>query len=218
MLIITILLFVTKSHSQNNSSQWLILDSEYPLNYILCSTIDNNGSLWFGSEFSYVIKYENDTWTNYDLFCGEIVSLDIDTSNNLWIGSDGCELTKFNGTNFETFSPIPDSAINARTVLIDNDDNIWMGSFSGTFRYSDSSWTQYDTSNSSLASNWVTSMAYNSKNQIWGKSWKYLVFFDDSVWHSFSEYYPPVWDQSIAIDSNEWYGLELGPVNLLVLI
>jgi len=207
-IFLTLITFVNLN-CQNQSSNWQLPFSDYPNNYILCSAIDNNGNIWLGSEFSCVTKIENGVWTSYDLFCAEIISLDVDKNNNLWIGSDGCELTKFDGTNFTTYSPIQDSSINARTVSIDNNYNIWFGTMlDGIYKLSDTTWVHYDTSNSSLPSNFITSITNDSKNNLWGRSWKYLVYFNGDTWQPFSKYYPCPWDQAIAVDSEDivWFG------------
>lgn len=71
---------------------------------------------------------------------------------------------------------VPDSV---NDISVDAQGNIWFGTSNfGIVFYNGSKWKNYRTSNSGLPGNWIGSIDFNSKGNMWANSISSIVFFD----------------------------------------
>ncbi len=98
-------------------------------------------------------------------------ALVIDNSNNKWIGfnagtTTSFQLLRYNGSQWDTFPVF--NAISAtnkvNALAVDAANNIWIGSNMGLTKYDGTSFTTYNTTNSTLINDTVISLACNSGN------------------------------------------------------
>jgi type IX secretion system substrate protein len=95
----------------------------------------------------------------------------IDNNNNKWIGFNygnihSFQLLRFNGTQWDTFPAFnaisPLNKVNA--LAVDASNNLWIGSNMGLTKYDGTSFTTYNTTNSTISSDTIISLACGSGN------------------------------------------------------
>ena len=146
--------------------------------------IDAEGNKWFGTS-KWVSKLDDggtphdkndDTWTTYDSSNGlpfqNISAVAVDQAGNIWFGTqsvgrpdkDGFGVCKFYEEHCTNY--LGNSAINA--ISVDNSGNVWVGTdWDGVYKLNGATWTNYNASNSGLASNHVRSIAIGSADVKW---------------------------------------------------
>lgn len=130
---------------------------------------------------------------NSDIPSNIVNSIGFDKDNNVWIctgmywnppytSKSGGGLAKFDGLNWSIYnkenSLLPSNDITA--LLFDNNDNIWIGTMPYYTKYNEqyiggglacfheeSSWQVFNTENSPLPSNTITSLVFDSKTNLW---------------------------------------------------
>ena len=206
-------------------------NSGLPSNYINAIAIDNSGNKWIGTSFG-LAKFDGATWTVYnDTNSGlpekYILSMAIDGGENLWIGTSHRGLAKFDGAAWtvynDTFHGLRYKGV--WSIAIDGSGNPWIGTFFsgsslhiyvfGLAKFDGAAWTAYDTSNSGLPDNWVSSIAVDGSGNKWIGTNGGLAKFDGAHWTIYSSSnsgLPNNFITSIAIDGSEnlWIGTILG--------
>ncbi|MFC1607928.1 two-component regulator propeller domain-containing protein [Candidatus Latescibacterota bacterium] len=100
-------------------------------------------------------------------------------------------------------------------IKFDSNDTIWITSKSGTSYYDGSSWTSYNTDNSSLPSNNVLSLEFDSNNTKWIGTDAGTVRFDGETWTVFNTQNSGLCNDTvnaIAVEENNtiWFGTDNG--------
>jgi ligand-binding sensor domain-containing protein len=200
-------------------------NSGLPGNHVRSMVIDENGVKWIGTDWG-LARFDGTNWTAYnttnsDLPYDCVESTAIDGKGDKWIFTHGdlwwgqAELCKFDGTNWTKISvpqSIHVSMINF--VVATNKDgniNLWIGSSSGLARVDDTGWTIYNTSNSGLPDNSVTSITSDANGIIWIATPSGLAVFDGTTWTTYTTLnsgLPSDNVRSIAMDGigNKWIG------------
>lgn len=96
----------------------------------------------------------------------------IDQSGHIWVATNSDskdKLLKINGSDITKFtaanSPLAGKTITA--MHVDANNNLWLGTEKhGVLKYDDSTWTEYNTSNSALSGNRIVYIASNG-NSVW---------------------------------------------------
>ena len=175
--------------------------------------MDNNSVIWLGTKSDGLIKFEDDTFTNFN---GQnspfpnttIWALAVDQQNNLWIATQDSGLIKFDGTNWTFFNMLeiaPRSQHNsAWEVEVDDENNIWVGTYwAGLAKYDQQNWTIYDDTNSPIPSGQleINAIAFDNLGNLWyGSDWQGYGMFDrNNYWEIYPEW---MWIYCIAIESN----------------
>ncbi len=115
----------------------------------------------------------------------------IDNANNKWIGFNvgtihSFQLLRYNGTQWDTFPAFnaisPTNKVNA--LAVDAANNLWIGSNMGLTMYNGTSFTTYNTTNSTIKSDTVISLACGSGN-VYAGTYKGLSVYNGT---SFTNY------------------------------
>ena len=142
--------------------------------------VDKNGNVWVAS-FRYIARFDGANWktweTGSDISSWPVVSdFIIDENGIVWLCStDG--LGKIENDMYSVISGIV-AGIN-QCIGIDKNNNIWIGTEQqGLYKYNGLTFTNYNTTNSSLSSNNFYSMTFDSENNIWLASYSGLIKFN----------------------------------------
>jgi ligand-binding sensor domain-containing protein len=143
---------------------------------IITIIVDVQGNIWFGTGGG-VSRFDGTNWMSYTRANGlagnGINAIVIDTYGNMWFGtSDG--LSKFNGTNWTSY--FINTQINA--VAVDKQGYLWVSRTyefdgnnerisSGVSKFDGENWTTFNTSNSGLINNTVTSIDIDANDNKW---------------------------------------------------
>ena len=215
--------------------------------YVNRIVIDRQGIAWIGTSTGLsdaLASFDGLKWTDYaiansGLPTDAISSVAIDQKGNKWIGtfplgytSTGA-LVKFDGRNWTVYdtsnSGIPiNEGIN--NIAIDAKNNIWAASEpywingpqvgGGLIRFDGTQWIVYNTSNSGIPSNWVSSIAIDGDGNEWiGTGWNGFAKFDGTNWTVYDTSNSPLPGNSvfaIALDQagNKWIATDKGLAQL----
>lgn len=128
------------------------------------------------------------TSSNFDAVTNPPV---VDYKNNkLWLPTfNGLVRCNFNGSSktlFDTtISPLDKNPITA-LVQDKSTGDIWVGNRKGLYRFSGSIWTKYDSSNSVINADWITSIVVSGKN-VWIGTLLGIVKFDGTNWYRYKK-------------------------------
>jgi ligand-binding sensor domain-containing protein len=145
--------------------------------------LDNEDNLWTGTgeTNSAMLKFNGEEWKafngrdigNYE-YTVYIHELATDSKGNRWFTSN-YGLFKNNGENWELFKD--NEIIKGKknwyqfyynSITIDNNDNIWIGTFNrGLLKFDGFTWKSYSTKNSIIPSNKISDLAIDNNNNIW---------------------------------------------------
>lgn len=142
--------------------------------------VDKKGNVWIAS-FRWMAKFDGSNWktwiTGSDLSPFPIISdFLIDANGVVWI----CSTDGFGKIENDKYSII--SGINGGTnqcIGMDNNKNIWIGIEGiGLYKYDGSIFTSYNTSNSTLPTDNIFSISFDSNDNMWLATDKGLVKFN----------------------------------------
>jgi len=129
--------------------------SALPGDSITCILIDSKRNQWYGTTKGIVRHSNNEAKEGWDLiFTNELPNLHInylaeDKQGNIWIGTMN-GLSKLNNdlktiTTWNRCNGLPSDTIN--TIFIDKDQSVWIGTNNGVSHFSQSTFTNTNTSN-----------------------------------------------------------------------
>ncbi len=201
---------------------------------------DPRGNLWFGVWWGQykasfingsIVKYDGQSWTSYNASNSNMSpsgasTIAFDKAGIAWIGTvDGVYL--FDGKNWMNYSTYNTGlpSYNGFSLTIDSMGNKWIGTkpFSnginyvggGLTKFDGKKWTVYNTTNSGMPSNTITSLAVEDSGIIWVGTDNGLIKFDGQNWITFDTSNSKIPSNnifSIAIDNNNiiWIGTDNG--------
>ena len=159
--------------------------SGYPYTSIEDIKFDQDGIGWFVSIPDGLIKYEDDTWTEYVDANGETINapfcIDVDLFNNKWVGtSSGAYMLNKNTSRFYTKSDgVAGQSIYG--IHADMNGNIWLGTSYGASKFDGAQFKKYRKS-SGLVTNEVQDISSDSKGNIFFCTPKGVSKFDGNSW------------------------------------
>ncbi|HPG41837.1 MAG TPA: two-component regulator propeller domain-containing protein [bacterium] len=174
-----------------------------PITSVFSIEVDREGNVWLGTGNSGVYKFDGNTFTNYcdpdnKLRTTMVVDIDFDVDNNKWFCTSDREpflspnaygVARFDDTNWQFYDVTAGLNTSNSVHAVAHEDNgfLWFGTANGVFKYDGSSWTNYNTENSGLLFDYVTSLAIDKKGRKWFASeWYGLCMYDDELWYTFS--------------------------------
>ncbi len=167
-----------------DNTNWTVYtpdNSDLPVNFVQSIAIDKNDNVWLAlNEIvnnAYLVKIFNDNWTIYtssDLgftpfyfgnieinsrnkLCGAI-----DYSFSSMINKNGPQVFIYDGVTTEQLHYNSES--NIKFITIDNEDNIWCGTYGGYAVYNGQNWI---VNNSSFKEEGVFAIEQSSDNKVW---------------------------------------------------
>ena len=168
-------------------------------------TADQQGRIWIGASDG-VRRW---TSTGWDLIAGAlgtpptgpINSIAVDAKNRVWVGGEN-GLTLFDRERWVTTLTPPQGAISVTAVLVDRDDNVWVGTAQGLGKLNttDQAWTTYTTADN-LYTNQIFDIAQLGDGQIavsTSGTGGGLSLFNGTTFVKQS--YPPGKDQPLSAD------------------
>lgn len=140
-----------------------------------------------------------------------VTSIAFDSKETAWIGTFRQGLIKYDGsiTHFDNSnSQLPDS-LNIRTVTVDNNDIVWIGSNKGLIKYENEEFHIYNKSNAPLVTDNVYAITVDKNNSIWFTSCMFrtggIMKFDGINWKLYTPQnsdLPGSLTSDIIIDNN----------------
>lgn len=181
---------------------------------IVAVDVDAMGNVWVGSSdatsIGGVYRFDGSSWTHWreaDLSWG---SLAVDAAGHVWAGGWG--LMVFDGTAWAPAAWPGDDQVDC--LLGDRAGNVWVGtSNSGLGKFDGASWTVYDTTNSGIPADHVTSLTMGEDGVLWvGTCLGGLARLDGAAWQVFTMENSGINDDycigSLLVDrmGNTWIG------------
>jgi ligand-binding sensor domain-containing protein len=211
-------------------------------------TQDKWGNIWalYGSQSKkgLLIRLNDETWHTYDIppprhgsdYWYNYGDIEADNYGNIWVAverhnGDGGALMRFNGTDWDIYqkhnSGLKDN--NIFSVELDDEGNVWVGTWSGIAKFDGDTWLNFDEENTKLEMWRVTTIYIDQGKVKWfGTGDLGLIRFNENSWtvyplHTKPEYwggYKVIADKSGDIwfvgesiltkyDGNEWTVFDL---------
>ena len=179
--LILILSYFNYSHSQTFTN-YTIADGLID-NSVSCASIDNNGSIWFGTQNG-ISKFDGSNWeshtttTDSGMIDNTITSIHTTSNNDLWIGTDfgTCMYSGQNWTCYTTNEGLGDNRV--KYIKEAPDGKIWFGEYDGLSIFDGSNWTTYNMS-SGLPFGGIQHIEFDSNGDAWlGSGFGGLIKFD----------------------------------------
>lgn len=160
--------------------------------------IDHQGVKWLATAMG-VVRFDGTDWmvfdrSNSDLPSNDVGQLYVDEDDVVWAGTQGAGLAGFSDggwiTHATSNSPFPYPRYNSTSQFSVTalkrapDGSIWMGLFQdgGVLRVAGEEWVGYDTGNSSLPSDHVFDIAFETHGTAWIATPRGLAAFDGNEW------------------------------------
>ena len=122
-----------------------------------------------------------------------VTSIAFDSKGNAWIGTFQQGIIRYNEE--ETMVYNSDNSVFPKDcviwdVAVDNNDNVWMGSDDGMWKYDGKEFALCNAQNTAMPEDAVRTIAVDSKNNIWLTSCRFrrggIVKFDGSEWKAYT--------------------------------
>ncbi len=153
-----------------DGSSWTVFtysNSGIGIQNIECITVDANDNKWLGSGWgSFISKYDNSGWTVFDSAATNNIiknnsgrTFDILADNGkIYIGKSSAGLKLFDGTSWSDLTPNLAGPF-IYDLETDGLGDIWIGHWNnGITKFDGITWTNFNTTNSPLPSNDITSI------------------------------------------------------------
>jgi ligand-binding sensor domain-containing protein len=130
--------------------------------------VDDSNVKWFSTNNGLSI-FLNNNWIDIPELTSAFVNkkttrIVSDKSNNIWIGTSNGLFKYHNSSLIDYSSSLPSTKVNDLEIT---DNTLWVATDNGLVKYSGGTWTVYNTDNSGLSSNIVTTVCIAATGQIW---------------------------------------------------
>lgn len=177
---------------------------EFPYDQNVIFTVTTNGAVEEGDYFIIIeggngptlskdtcfLSIVSDTcaWVEYDLDQQyTLVGITIDENNNPWVSTNENKLLKFEYNAWVVFD-IPNANVKSK-IAIDTNNYKWVATDNGLAKFDGNNWIIYNTLNSQIISNDLTSVVVDSNNVVWvGTENSGIVKFDGTYWTVYNSY------------------------------
>ncbi len=135
---------------------------------------DKNGVMWFATNGSGLIKYQNSKFTVYTtndgLNSNWLNCIFFDDSNKLWIGTDK-GICVFNGKKFNKIPQFNKTSVSS--IVYDKNKNLWIGTKDGIFlkRINSNTYEHLSKANG-LKYNYIAKLFVDKENSLWVLNYK----------------------------------------------
>lgn len=196
--------YVIKFNPNGNGTQsdWTIFtetETGFTYDEVNAGLCTQNGDMWFASGGAGILHYDGSNWENHTLpiGCGAssliwFFHLVEDQNNLIWFSAIN-RMGSFNPQNstFEILDLTTGVQLDkVRKIEFDSNYNMWVSlpvspSY-GMAKYDGTSWTEYNTSNTTLVSNNIQDFCIDGNNEIWVSTAGTLTHFDGTNWESWT--------------------------------
>jgi PKD repeat protein len=175
---------------QQPETAWVVWETRAPIQRLAW----DGSALWSGAYKGGLSQWQLETGqvagytTANGLSGNHVTSIAVDGSGRKWLALlDGSLNNTVNGNAFNNLTPAGVAGKNAWDVVT-NEDDVWLASLGGgVSRYSGSTWTTYNTSNSALPHNDVYAVAVDNSGTPWVGTVNYgVAALQNGDWVSFS--------------------------------
>jgi ligand-binding sensor domain-containing protein len=176
----------------------------------------NDGStIWIVTNGG-LVKFDktNETSTYYNhanagLPDNHLRSLAIDKSENIWVSSQYYGIGKFDSESCQVYntynSGLPCDQWNS-TIMIDPDDNKWIGALMWLVKFDNTNWEIWETGNPLSAYFSINDLKYDKNGDLWiGASWGLGKLAGDSI-QTYAEITSEVFCLEVDNNNNLWIG------------
>lgn len=185
-------------------------------NSISALATDNCDNVWIAT-FAGLMQFTGTTWIQQHN--DETFSVAADSRGNIWTGTEHALLRHYDGSTWHAYNcPQLFYHTHAETVVIDDNDDKWLGTQNGLLFFDDSTWALYDTANSDLPDDFIQDIAIDTNGNKWIGTREGLAFFDGVNWtiyNIFNSFLPFNHVYSLAFEPNT--GLWIGQKGMLTL-
>ena len=93
------------------NSEWQIFSSEngLPAGSLTTLAIDNNNTIWIGTQKQGIISFDGSEWVLYDQYKPDITAIDVDSNNRIWLGDFHGMVYSYNGNEWSSFRQLVNS-------------------------------------------------------------------------------------------------------------
>jgi ligand-binding sensor domain-containing protein len=164
--------------SKFDGHEWSIIPSfsnGFNARLIQSLLADNQGNLWIGTIDAGLYKFNGTAFTSIvpdleGVMSKSIMAMTMDLAGNLWLSSPN-GLLKYNieHKNWQQFTTANSPLINGniRTLTIDKNNNVWMGTTGGVSVFDGSQWATFVYGTGGLTANDICSIQVDAQNNKW---------------------------------------------------
>ncbi|MFP4446233.1 MAG: two-component regulator propeller domain-containing protein [Desulfosudaceae bacterium] len=211
-----------------NDSDWVNYTAAdgLPSNEIQALAVDSDDTIWFGTVLNGAGSYDGAALTLYDADNSGLSNNNVhdiavgepdDSCANcgsVWFGT-GNGLCRLNDNGWTQFPLGGIPAADYREVAVDGAGQAWFAASAGLIRYDGSSWTTFDTANSGLVSEAVSTVAVDDGNNVWAGTDAGLSVYDGSSWTVYDTGSSGLSSNAVsalAVDADDkvWVGTDAG--------
>lgn len=154
-------------------------NSPLPNNKVYSMVQDLDGAIWFGTAYG-CAKFDGVHWYVHTNLGGgatnvAVRGIDVDSQNRIWTANnpddweDPGGVSMYDGVSWTRLDPDPGNIGQYfLSLTVDNDDNVWAGSWTNwVFMYNGSTWTHYDSGNSGLVGKNIEAFTVEDDGTVW---------------------------------------------------
>ncbi|MBK7965118.1 MAG: hypothetical protein IPK10_07375 [Bacteroidetes bacterium] len=167
-----------------NYTAWQVFDlSNSPVSWVEASIADGYGNVFFYSDFGvYMFSNSTQQWTTWNTINSPLqnYSYGFGKDNNGAVYFSGFQQLAIytNGVWTSKNFPALGAAITiVNDIAFDSQNNMWLATEEGVWKYSGGIWTTFDTSNSTIVHNHVSSIVINDGDSVFVSSYNATGFF-----------------------------------------
>ncbi len=158
-------------------------NSKIPSNTVFSIAVDIHNNVWVGTALG-LSRTNGKEWFSYSstiLKTDLINHLTVDAQNRLWVSTAKGIYVLENSILIDYSFNLTSSSV--RMITISKNGTVWAATNIGLCKLVNQNWVVYNTSNSGLKDNYVTSIAVDKDEKVWaGSGFHGISVFDGSSW------------------------------------
>ena len=169
-----------------------------PYKNVFAITFDNAGNGWFGTNYG-ISKFDGtSTWSEYNEMNVSLIGYNYQTIKSIAVESNGTKWFGANsGAGVYIFNDVDWTYLNSNnsglktsgyvtSIVTDSKGIVWLGlNFGGVAKYDGKTVTTYTALNSNLVSSNVTSLCFDSEENLWVATQGGISKFDGTNWTTY---------------------------------
>jgi ligand-binding sensor domain-containing protein len=171
-----------------NYDAWVVYDSDdFPISYIEESVADGFGNVFFYSDYG-TFMYSNvqDNWTFWDLTNTPLqyytYGFGTDNFGVVYFGGFQQISTYNNGVwDLIDLTNVGSGFITVNDIEFDDSNTLWLATDEGVWKRENDLWTNWNTLNSNIISNNITSLEFSYENELWVSGYTAAGFLEGGI-------------------------------------